>query len=75
MTKFNTKDFLLTIETYNKKIKKYKQINQTQIQITDTNREAKNPGTGTDTTDVDEEADKPSRGIDIQRMQIEEQKI
>ena len=41
------------VETYNKKIRKYKQTTQAQAQIADTDRRVDKPGTGTDTADVD----------------------
>ena len=47
------------VETYNKKIKKYKQTIQAQAQTADTDGGADKPGTGTDTaeTDIDEGTD------------------
>ena len=41
------------VETYNKKIKKYKRTTQAQAQTADTDGGADKPGTGTDTTDAD----------------------
>ena len=43
------------VETYNKKIKKYKQTTQAQVQTADTDGGADKPGTGTDTVDADED--------------------
>ena len=40
------------IETYNKKMKKYKQTTQAQTQTADIDRGANKPGTGTDTADT-----------------------
>ena len=41
------------IETYNKKIKKYKQTTQTQAQTADTDRGANKPGTDINKADAD----------------------
>ena len=41
------------VETYNKKIKKYKQTTQAQVQTADTDGRANKPGTGTDIADAD----------------------
>ena len=43
----------ILVETYNKKIKKYKRTTQAQAQTADTDGGANKPGTGTDTADAD----------------------
>ena len=41
------------VETYNKKMEKYKQMTQAQAQTVDTDKGADKPGIGTDTADAD----------------------